>query len=187
MTHELRNVLAVIRETGGLVQDILAMDPQMATHPRADRIQQGFQTLRDQVLRGSEIIERLNRFAHTADFPEQHFDLGSAALEFFQLSDRFCKLRQITLLPPEASQELPVCASRFYFFASLFKALEFCLSLPEGSRIPVSFSREKGVCFHLPDAFPLSPPSPPEGCGTFRIQTGPGEICVGLDGNPNIS
>ncbi|MCW7753981.1 hypothetical protein OOT00_08280 [Desulfobotulus sp. H1] len=146
LTHELRNVLAVIRETGGLMQDVMALT---ASSGHGDeRIRKGFQTIGEQVLRGSELMDRLNRFAHTPDRPEEFFDMAEAAKEFFLLTERFCRLKRIEILPETEALSIYFTASRFYFFVALFTALEMCLSLPEGSRIPVSFSRDRGVLFH---------------------------------------
>jgi signal transduction histidine kinase len=178
LTHELRNVLAVIRETGGLLQDILAMAGADPAHPKTQRLTQGLGTIRDQVMRGSEILDRMNRFAHSADHPLEHFGIREASLEFFQLTERFLKLAQITLIPDTLEPDIPMEASRFYFFTALFQAMEICLDLPKDSQIRVSFSKDPGLYFHGAHGF--SALSPRTLSGGFLLRGDTQGLWVGL-------
>ena len=65
-THELRNVLAVIKEYSGLLEDIASGGPQ-ALADRHERIERALDSISGQLLRGQEHLGRLNRFAHCAD------------------------------------------------------------------------------------------------------------------------
>ncbi|TYT76083.1 hypothetical protein [Desulfobotulus mexicanus] len=148
VTHELRNVLAVIRETSGLMQDIMALQGQEKETDKEERIQNGFKAISDQVQRGSQLIDHLNSFAHSSDHPEESIDIQEAAVDFFKLTERLCRLRRITLAPETKEKIIHIRASKFYFYAALFQALELCLNLPEDSLISVSFTEGPEVCFH---------------------------------------
>lgn len=66
VSHELKNVLAILNENAGLLQDFAAMTAQgQALDP--ERIQRLAGTMLEQINRGDEIIKRMNRFAHSAD------------------------------------------------------------------------------------------------------------------------
>ncbi|TWI74140.1 hypothetical protein LZ24_01080 [Desulfobotulus alkaliphilus] len=153
VTHELRNVLAVIRETSGLMQDIMSLQDQGKKISGEERIQSGFRAISDQIQRGSQLIDRLNRFAHSSDHPEESIDIQEAAADFFQLTERLCRIRRITLVPETRGNPIHITASKFYFYAALFQALEHCLSLPEDSHIPVSFTEKSEIYFHVSGLF----------------------------------
>ena len=156
LTHELRNVLAVIRETGGLLQDILSM--QAPEKDTALRIQQGLGSIQDQVLRASGLLDRMNRFAHATDHEEESLDLRETATAFFRLTERFCRMAQISLDVETEGPEIRIRISRFYLFSALFQALESCLSLPEGSTVTVSFSPDGTVHFRMKERRCPQPP-----------------------------
>ena len=66
MTHELRNVLAVIGESAGLMEDLLALSGSDSSkyHEKLDRIIAG---ILSQVQRGTALAAGLNRFAHSPE------------------------------------------------------------------------------------------------------------------------
>ena len=68
ITHEMNNVLATIKESGGLMEDIFALcrDQQI---PHQDKFTRSLTTIKEQVKRGVELSTRLNRFAHSMDDP----------------------------------------------------------------------------------------------------------------------
>ena len=66
VSHELKNVLAILNENAGLLQDFAAMAEQgLPLDP--DRIRRLAATMLGQIDRGDAIINRMNRFAHSAD------------------------------------------------------------------------------------------------------------------------
>jgi len=66
VSHELKNVLAILNENAGLLQDFAAMAEQgQPLDP--DRVRRLAGTMLEQINRGDVIIKRMNRFAHSAD------------------------------------------------------------------------------------------------------------------------
>ncbi|NNG12481.1 MAG: hypothetical protein HKM88_04445 [Halobacteria archaeon] len=66
ISHELKNVLAILNEHAGLLQDLTAMAEQGQPLDVA-RIQRLSATMLTQIGRGDMIVKRMNRFAHSAD------------------------------------------------------------------------------------------------------------------------
>ncbi len=64
-THEMQNILATIRETAGLMDDLLAMGGGQFVH--AERFKQGLDVVAQQVGRGMELSEQLNYCAHAPE------------------------------------------------------------------------------------------------------------------------
>ena len=66
ITHEMKNVLAIIKETSGLMQDILAFSNE-GVCPHEDKLKGTLHTISEQIERGVELTSRLNRVAHDPD------------------------------------------------------------------------------------------------------------------------
>jgi C4-dicarboxylate-specific signal transduction histidine kinase len=66
ISHELKNVLAILNENAGLLQDFVAMEEQ-GMPLDAERIHRLSETMQCQIARGDAILKRMNRFAHSAD------------------------------------------------------------------------------------------------------------------------
>ncbi len=96
VTHELRNVLAVINETNGLMADLLAMMRE-APFPHREKFQRSVQKIEEQVRRGVEITSRFNRFAHSMDHACADIDLNSILTQTVSLAQRLAALRNVEL------------------------------------------------------------------------------------------
>jgi C4-dicarboxylate-specific signal transduction histidine kinase len=64
-THEMQNILATIRESGGLMEDLLALGGENFAH--AERFKKGLCVLAEQVERGMALSEQLNYCAHAPE------------------------------------------------------------------------------------------------------------------------
>lgn len=87
VSHELKNVLAILNENAGLLQDFAAMTAQgQALDP--ERIQRLAGTMLEQINRGDEIIKRMNRFAHSADNNRATVDVNELVTMVVELFGR---------------------------------------------------------------------------------------------------
>jgi signal transduction histidine kinase len=110
MTHELLNVFATINEAAGLLDDLLALR-DTPSHPGHDRAQRSLRRIRSQVKRGTELGERLNRFAHSMDEPIARVAVDDILDQLVFLMQRFARLRRVTLRV-EPVQPSPVISTR---------------------------------------------------------------------------
>jgi len=96
VSHELNNVISILNQTGGLLEDLLygAQQGQEITSENLERIASKIAAQTD---RGISIIRRLNSFAHTVDEPIMEFDLGELLGNLMALCGRFAALRGIEL------------------------------------------------------------------------------------------
>jgi len=130
VTHELKNVLAIINESSGLMQDLMALSKEAPAYH--DRFQKALTSIKGQIQRGQNLITQLNQFAHTPDVNIRTVDLFEAAGHLVALSQRFATLKNVTLkmMPPAPAQQ-PVQATLnlVHFQMALFAAIECWLSL----------------------------------------------------------
>jgi C4-dicarboxylate-specific signal transduction histidine kinase len=110
MTHELLNVFATINEAAGLLDDLLALR-DTPSHPGHDRAQRSLRRIRSQVKRGTELGERLNRFAHSMDEPIARVAVDDILDQLVFLMQRFARLRRVTLRA-EPVQPSPAVSTR---------------------------------------------------------------------------
>jgi len=65
-THELQNVLAIIKENAGLMEDFIQMGPENLPD-LLERITRCLGKIKEQAYRGVDLTSGLNQFAHTTD------------------------------------------------------------------------------------------------------------------------
>jgi light-regulated signal transduction histidine kinase (bacteriophytochrome) len=87
VTHDLKNVLAIINEKAGLLEDFSQM-AQRGMPVDMERIDTVTAQVKGQVQRADQIIRRFNSFAHTADHPIAPIDLNACLLTLVQLAQR---------------------------------------------------------------------------------------------------
>lgn len=78
ISHEMKNVMAVINEKAGLLKDLSAMWEKGSPLNPA-RIAGLADDLKLQIKRGDEIIRNMNRFAHSVDVPQCRVNLSDLA------------------------------------------------------------------------------------------------------------
>ncbi len=95
-THEIRNVLSVIKESAGLMQDLLEMGGagEFTHHEKFLRLISNILT---QVDRGSVVAKELNTLAHAPDERLRSVDVGQVLRSQSVLYARFCRGRQVKL------------------------------------------------------------------------------------------
>ena len=107
ITHEIKNVLAIISESAGLIEDLCALTPEAVPH--SERIKKALVTINGQIERGADLSTGLNRFAHSPDSAVKTVDLSEVTGQMIILSQRFARLKNVTLTSrPPTQSELPV-------------------------------------------------------------------------------
>ena len=95
-SHEINNVLAIINELSGLLDDFFqAAEPGAPLN--VERLKGTTQRIAAQVERGQEHIKRLNRFAHTVDDNRHTIAVNETVEAITGLCRRFGTLRRVEL------------------------------------------------------------------------------------------
>lgn len=132
-THELRNVLAVVKESAGLVEDLtLASQHQQSVSP--DKFLHAARRIDAQVARGAALLTSLNRLAHGLDHLEQSLDLGQHVEQVASLCQRFARQRRQRIELEVGAETRTVEANALRLQMALVSAIDCCLEqLPEES------------------------------------------------------
>lgn len=122
ISHEIKNVLAIINENAGLLDDLALMaDRGAPVDPQ--RLKNMSQMVMKQVGRADAITKNMNRLAHSVDESIKTIDLNDIMELLAALSNRFTSMRGVTVEPKP--NEGPVMLRTFPFF--LMNLLWLCL------------------------------------------------------------
>ena len=125
VSHEFMNVLAIIKERSGLIEDLLALDD--SSFPYREKLAKTLKSIREQVNRGMEISDKLNRFAHSMDESTVRLALDDFLKQFAFLMQRLIRLKKIQLAVMPADPSLFLHTDPFRLQMILSASLEFCL------------------------------------------------------------
>lgn len=143
-THELRNALAIIRESAGLVDDLVRMSGPGAP-PDRDRILGALSRIDAQVARGAEIVTNLNRVAHTPDHGVESIDLDQGVREVVFHAQRAARKRAQTLTAAASLPCPPFPANPLHVQMAIYTAVETCLDgLEEGAGVELRAGTDGG-------------------------------------------
>jgi signal transduction histidine kinase len=136
-THEIRNVLAIVKESAGLIDDLLQASVTRGPLD-GDRVFKATQRIDAQVARGAELITSLNRFAHSMDHDRQSIDLCEEVRHVVFLSQRFARKKMQTVLAEPSGGPPGFTANSLAVQMALFACVELLMEeLPEGAAIEV--------------------------------------------------
>ena len=150
VTHEINNVIAIIREMNGLLADLLKMagDSGEIDMQKFNKVTGNIEK---QTVRGETIVKRLNRFAHSVDNPRILFEPDDVLGNLANLCLRLADQRNVSL-----DLSIPYCSfnlhgNPFFFQQVIFSCLEAILSgIPEGEVISIILDRfENGAVVKL--------------------------------------
>jgi signal transduction histidine kinase len=137
ISHEMQNVLSIINESTGLMEDFLNMSKD-ASFPYRNKLRNLLTTIQRQVERGIEIAVQLNRFAHEPDQNTKEVDLAEIAEYFVALAQRFARLQHVALTCSAADGSYKITTRPVLLLLTLYTGFECCLQrMSEGGQIAV--------------------------------------------------
>lgn len=136
-THELKNVLAIIRESGGLMQDFLDMvnDGSFKYKEKFGAI---LSKVEDQVRRGDEISTQLNRFAHIPDSDSSSENVPEVIDQIIALTHRIARSRDVSFVSRPHQGMLLLTCDPVKTRMLLFQAMELLMkNAKRGEKIEI--------------------------------------------------
>ena len=154
VTHEMKNVLAIIKESAGLIDDLLALTKDRPL-PNQERLTRVLSNIKQQVDRGVDLSTRLNAFAHCADARQAEVDLNTVVDAVTRLLQRFARLKGVVLSAKPQAEPVILVSDPLRMHMLLVDCVDCLLAfLPTGTtvrieplktangRVKVSFSSE---------------------------------------------
>lgn len=136
LSHEINNVLAIIGELGGLLQDLSsAADEQGVSPAKLERVLSRINT---QVERGKVFVKLLNQFSHSPEVEEQSLAAAEVVHHMIDLCGRLARLKRVTVIADDVT-EANVFGDLFNLQHILFRCIEIALlTSPQETSIQVS-------------------------------------------------
>ena len=127
ISHEIKNVLAIINENAGLLEDMLSMS-EKGSPLSLERLSTLARSIARQVHRGDRIVKGMNRFAHGADLPTETVDVGAVIHFFSKLAGRLIAMKGATPQIDEPAGPVTAVTNRFFLenlvWACLCRAMD---------------------------------------------------------------
>ena len=156
VSHDLKNVLAIVNENAGLLDD-LALRAAKGGEIPLDRLNVATSRMLKQVKRGDAVLKNLNRFAHTTDAPLLQGNVAETVALMVDLAGRQAAMREtvITVAPDPAMISTCLVYLESFVYLLLRHALEV---LPRKESVEIAVAAEgETVCIRLvnPAGLPL--------------------------------
>ena len=146
ITHEIKNVLAIIQESSGLMEDVLDITEDN-TFPHKDKFIKSLDRIRRQIQRGIEITTRLNWFAHSPDLSPMSLDLNETAEKMVLLASRFARLKNVVLESSPSDPPIVITSDPVSLEMALFESIEILLkAINTGGKITLSPRKIQNRC-----------------------------------------
>jgi light-regulated signal transduction histidine kinase (bacteriophytochrome) len=126
ISHEMKNVLAIINENAGLLEDIVLMAGK-GVPLSCERLDRMAATVRKQILRADGIVKKMNRFAHSLDKQSDWVDLYEAAVFVTAICDRMIGLNGVTVDIIAPDNSVKVKTHLFYLQNILWICIEYIM------------------------------------------------------------
>ena len=141
-THEVRNVLAIIKESAGLIEDMIHVFAKKGILDN-EKVFRAVDRIDTQVRRGADLLTNLNRLSHALDSDLATVDLNAEVEQVVFLSQRFARKRGHRVVARLMEGEARTLVHPLHLHMALFAAMECCLEeLPDGAAITLSVGGE---------------------------------------------
>ncbi len=142
--HDLNNVLAVTKNAGGLLRDIIYMlQPEQLPH--ADKFKRVVESLDRQTSKGTRTAKTLNSLAHLADAPEAEVDLATLVSMAVILETRHASQNCVELDSSLLESGISISGHPLRFLLALAACLRACVESAAQGNVSLQCQSEKGT------------------------------------------
>jgi C4-dicarboxylate-specific signal transduction histidine kinase len=142
VTHEFKNVLAIIKESAGLLEDLISLAKDGAP-PSKEKCMRTLNRISEQVSRGVALSTNLNSFAHTCDEETTAIELNVAITQAAFLCARQARLKGMTLSALPYDKTLSVLTDPLAFQMLLFQCVDLLLGVAQSGSV-IALRLEEG-------------------------------------------
>ncbi|RKX32613.1 MAG: hypothetical protein DRP46_00810 [Candidatus Zixiibacteriota bacterium] len=134
VTHELNNILSIIDQSAGLVEDFMA-NPDSGVPLTEEKLKQITAKIRKNSQRGIGFIKHLNSFAHSTDEPGISFNANTMLENWAALTKRFADLKAVGMELNLPEEQIEIDTDAYLVRKILYYALKEILSTAQKNDI----------------------------------------------------
>jgi signal transduction histidine kinase len=127
ISHELNNVLSIINEYSGLLNDLCYADKN-SNPVETERVLKITSKIAEQIKREQNLIKLLNRFAHRLDIPIIQYNLNELVNDIIKVSKRFASLKKVTLEFTSTEENISSTNNPMRIQFAIFSCLQLVLN-----------------------------------------------------------
>jgi len=144
ISHEIKNVLAVINENAGLLEDFVLLEEKgIPLNP--EKLKRISKTAKEQVKRADGIIQNMNRFAHSVDETVKTIDVIDTMELMIKLSARFSDMAGVSFKMDSRFNQIKIETNPFLLQNVIWFCLDSIMNLVN-SGDTVSIAVENNGC-----------------------------------------
>ncbi|WP_153306546.1 sensor histidine kinase [Desulfogranum japonicum] len=128
-SHEMKNHFGIIRESGGLIADLLAMHGHSLDEQVQARMQKAVAMIEQRIVVAAGTLHLLSGFAHRSDQPLSSFSPHTVIEEVGLFLERFARLSQVTLVISQSEQPCSVYNDPSLLQHVVYRLFMHCLHL----------------------------------------------------------
>lgn len=141
-THEINNVLGIIEQSAGLMEDIYSLLAGQISDKYLDKFKDTVSTIEEQVQRGILLTGALNKFSHSPDDIKILVDMNETLDFMTKLCVRFANLKQIVLKFLKQDGVDEIYTNPVFLNYVVYNAVFACLDVtPEGNEIIITTAK----------------------------------------------
>ena len=143
ISHEIKNVLAIINENAGLLEDFTLMaEKGMAIDPGRLKTLAG--KIQSQIRRADRIVKNMNTFAHSVDETTGRLELGELLSFMAALSERPAAMKGMTISVEPPPNPITITTNPFFLENMIWLCLDFAMETtgPEGKSLHLTADAE---------------------------------------------
>lgn len=96
-SHDMKNHLGIIRESNGLMSDIIAMSGPGGDEASTERLKKAISSIERRVVVAANMLHHLSGFAHRPDTPYSSFQINDLITEECIFLERYTRIKQVSL------------------------------------------------------------------------------------------
>lgn len=148
VTHEFRNVLAIIKESAGLMDDLMQFGKGDPTQYK-EKFNRHIGKILAQVDRGTLLAGGLNKFAHAPDSRRAEINMGDLLEHLVTLGRRVAHMKLVTLEVRQVTPPAVVINDPLALLMTIFTAVEGLLHLAPALKTITFHAVPEDECVYL--------------------------------------
>ncbi len=138
ISHEMNNVLAIINENAGLLEDITLME-ERGVPLGPEKLKKISTKVMGQVKRANGIVQNMNRFAHSVDETVKMVDIADTLEFMILLSSRLSDMKGVAFTADSSSDRIEIATNPFLLQTIIWLCLDYAMNLAKsGDTVAVS-------------------------------------------------
>ncbi len=138
ISHEINNVMAIINENAGLLEDVTLME-ERGVPLDPEKLKKISGKVLKQVKRANGIIQNMNRFSHSVDETEAIVDIADTLEFIIILSSRLSDMKKVSFKVDSRSDRIEIATSPFLLQNVIWLCLDYIMNLVKsGDTVPIS-------------------------------------------------